>query len=424
METCGLRQGSNVLGPVATWASDELGANPIPSTMPACLLRRHCSFRLLVDGKKESVDSRVAASALVFVLSLSIGPACSDGGGNKGGIPCVADGVCQPACAADPDCAGATVADAGVDSAYTCEEVGESLKQLLELAEYDSCSETGIARPASTECAVASQETVGELRLLGYGVANSTNCRAESLRADADVDALLERAREVAAGTSCQQPIADVCFGGIAPGGHMCLQGHQVMTMVPWCLDGSCDIADVCSCADRIHFIGYQRECDGVPDCPDGSDEIGCVAPGECPAFLSICFGKCVDTRVDPLNCGSCGHMCPPTEAGASCQEGQCECLSGYSECGSTCVNTQTDTNNCGGCGNRCPSDRTCFQGQCQCPPALVDCGDSCADIAVDFANCGGCGKICSTGYSCQGAKCVPASGVVIDGGIPNPLSQ
>ena len=40
--------------------------------------------------------------------------ACSND--NDGGISCVADGICQPACAADPDCAGGS-SDAGVDGA-------------------------------------------------------------------------------------------------------------------------------------------------------------------------------------------------------------------------------------------------------------------------------------------------------------------
>jgi cytochrome c peroxidase len=33
-----------------------------------------------------------------------------------------------------------------------------------------------------------------------------------------------------------------------------------------------------------------------------------------------LCSGKCVDEKVDPLNCGSCGHACP----GSYCSAGKC----------------------------------------------------------------------------------------------------
>src|SRR5512135_1698670 len=43
-----------------------------------------------------------------------------------------------------------------------------------------------------------------------------------------------------------------------------------------------------------------------------------------CPARLTLCGGKCVDTKADPLNCGGCGRAC---RTGEVCHFGGCGCL-------------------------------------------------------------------------------------------------
>jgi cytochrome c peroxidase len=73
---------------------------------------------------------------------------------------------------------------------------------------------------------------------------------------------------------------------------------------------------------------------------------------------------SCGNTQIDPMNCGSCGHACMPTQA--------CE--------GGTCVAAGA------------------------CPLPLAPCGTSCVDLANDPMNCGACGHTCAT--YCMGGVC------------------
>ena len=52
--------------------------------------------------------------------------------------------------------------------------------------------------------------------------------------------------------------------------------------MVPKCKDGTC-----------INGRGWKLQCDFIPDCPDGSDEVGCVC--EPPLHWKCSNGYCVD---------------------------------------------------------------------------------------------------------------------------------
>ncbi|HVY47754.1 MAG TPA: beta-propeller fold lactonase family protein, partial [Minicystis sp.] len=84
-----------------------------------------------------------------------------------------------------------------------------------------------------------------------------------------------------------------------------------------------------------------------------------------------LCDGACVETDVDPDNCGHCGNACDATEE--TCSAGACVKLCGdgaLSRCGDACVDTETDAANCGHCGNACAGGEQCVAGACVTPEA------------------------------------------------------
>lgn len=83
-----------------------------------------------------------------------------------------------------------------------------------------------------------------------------------------------------------------------------------------------------------------------------------------CAPGLSSCSSQCVDTKVDPKNCGQCGTTCP-----VACANGACvtSCPAPTTNCSNACVDTATSATNCGGCGNKCPAGQICSGSTCSC---------------------------------------------------------
>jgi len=257
--------------------------------------------------------------------------------------------------------------------------------------------------------------------------------------------------------------IGQSCINGVCgcPGGQrFCINSDKV------CVDaqtdpkncGSCDNAcpsgttcvnGTCSCASGQTYCVHSNNvctntqtdahncgaCDHA--CPAGNacanGACVCAATSCCPAGRTYCVNVggeagCVDTQVDPLNCGDCGFGGSIGGAGGICglfDQSKSSC------CAGVCVDGLHDPNNCGTCGNVCDSQfetGTCTFGHCvskACPANFANCDgkvdNSCeTNLLTDPNNCGGCGIVCpcqesdgSPGGQClNGSCCVAKSGL------------
>jgi hypothetical protein len=54
-------------------------------------------------------------------------------------------------------------------------------------------------------------------------------------------------------------------------------------------------------------------------------------------------------------------------------------------------------------CGTICNAGASCQNGACVC---ITSCPSGCADLSSDLANCGSCGHVCNPGQACKGGHC------------------
>ncbi|HVT10231.1 MAG TPA: hypothetical protein VHO67_22380 [Polyangia bacterium] len=179
------------------------------------------------------------------------------------------------------------------------------------------------------------------------------------------------------------------------------------------------------SCASPL---GLCSTTTGAPVCASS-----CTAPTP-----NLCGSKCVDTKTDPTNCGTCGHDCtalPHLKPGAAvtcdgsggCVVPQSACATGYANCSSGAADAdgcETATNtlsNCGGCGISCSQPNataTCASGTCSivsCSSGYGDCTSAagCETPLNTASHCGSCTTSCSGGAGLCGAnnQCVACGG-------------
>lgn len=127
---------------------------------------------------------------------------------------------------------------------------------------------------------------------------------------------------------------------------------------------------------------------DDTVELGEGTAEVSIVVDDiECPGTESQCGSTCVDTSVDPANCGDCGTVCSAPGATGVCEGGSCgfECFPGRADCdGAAASGCETDVfsslNHCGGCGNLCSTPNAspiCNAGMCSigaCSPGMANC--------------------------------------------------
>lgn len=177
----------------------------------------------------------------------------------------------------------------------------------------------------------------------------------------------------------------------------------------------------------------FQGQC--VLSCPDSAPLCGLDGQKTCCSG-TCCGAVCVETKVDPQHCGTCGNACP---RGQLCVQSHCTltCPTDSSKCGTSektfccqntccnqtlCIDLQNDRKHCGACNQACPEGHVCLRGQCQlsCPANSPACGVSgqevccpksccnqtCTDTQIDPNHCGACNQTCSSGQTCIQGKC------------------
>jgi hypothetical protein len=91
---------------------------------------------------------------------------------------------------------------------------------------------------------------------------------------------------------------------------------------------------------------------------------------------------------------------------------------------GTTCLDTTLDPNNCGGCAQSCGADGICRDGACSCPGFFTQCATAssvyCTHTTVDRNNCGACGHICLKCESCEIGQCTAQNFFTSSVTVPN----
>jgi hypothetical protein len=143
-------------------------------------------------------------------------------------------------------------------------------------------------------------------------------------------------------------------------------------------------------CGDRCRDVWFDP--DNCGDCGEqcGNDEMCLDGACECRPGLDLCGDGCPNLASDPQNCGDCDVSCDP---GEKCEAGVCSpegdgCAQGLRACEGqndtiACVDTDVDPMNCGDCGERCDRDEMCADGDCVEYARLSEC-NTCPCDACD----------------------------------------
>jgi hypothetical protein len=342
------------------------------------------------------------------VLPNPRGADCAQDGACPDGFTCFpdfrcypynADPPCNPPCyGAEPFCDKATLrciecrADDDCTAGFVCAPVIQRCQP--------GCSAAHPQCPTGVRC----DTTLGVC--MGQGCTGDASCTVPG-RARCDLQSgqcvsCLPGRDDCPSGTFCQE--SNGSFG--------CVQGCSADSecpatgpaQVPACCDHRC--VDVLTSNDACGACGSPCRnndscCDGVcVDLTRSADHCGgcarsCYLPNVtgvscansqcsnqgCQQYFGNCDGDLQSNGCEanhsfsPLNCGSCGHVCPslPHRPGVclllSCAStGPCE--EGWGNCdgqpANGCERPLTTTSDCGGCDVRCSSNQACTSGTCQ----------------------------------------------------------
>lgn len=169
-----------------------------------------------------------------------------------------------------------------------------------------------------------------------------------------------------------------------------------------------------------------------TPACTGGVCVVAQCNPGFANCNTNAADGCEINTKNDPLNCGTCGNVCMIANGTPACNNGTCAvgtCNPGWADCDGDVTNgcetnTGADVNNCGVCGKVCNlpnATAACTGGICTigaCNPGFQNCNnqhpDGCEiDTKSDPLNCGTCNLQCNVANGtagCSNSQCTVAS--------------
>ncbi len=151
----------------------------------------------------------------------------------------------------------------------------------------------------------------------------------------------------------------------------------------------------------------------GSSPCPTGTVLCGGVCVTNCPAGQSFDTGSCTCFVPQPA-CLEFQSPCNGDDECCSgfCTDGECRTCGGIN-CDGKCIDTSVDPENCGGCGIVCNGD--CVGGTCEaaCLPDGAPCqstSDCCSPGCNGICGCGRLGQSCNEDagfYCCDGTPVV-----------------
>ncbi|PBC30144.1 Basement membrane-specific heparan sulfate proteoglycan core protein [Apis cerana cerana] len=162
-----------------------------------------------------------------------------------------------------------------------------------------------------------------------------------------------------------------------------------------------CRADDTVRCSDESRYICSVQKCDGVKDCDDGDDEVGCPHPGCSPGEFACDVSRCILAShrcnfIKECDDGSDEHDCsyPVTTCSGDqfrCLDGTCisidkrcnqniDCRNGEDEkqCGCGATEFRCTDGRCIGYELQCNGVEECSDGSderdCECPDGQLPC--------------------------------------------------
>ncbi|XP_061934444.1 basement membrane-specific heparan sulfate proteoglycan core protein isoform X29 [Apis cerana] len=176
-----------------------------------------------------------------------------------------------------------------------------------------------------------------------------------------------------------------------------------------------CRADDTVRCSDESRYICSVQKCDGVKDCDDGDDEVGCPHPGCSPGEFACDVSRCILAShrcnfIKECDDGSDEHDCSYPACTASqfkCRNEQCVDSSARCNGVNDCFDHSDELNcltTCSGDQFRC-LDGTCISIDKRCNQN-IDCRNGEDEKQCDLAPCP------SMDFTCSDGSCILKSSV------------